>query len=46
VPSTIRFRIGAPLPPEVLFTEADAALDGAARRVEGEVQALVDGLGR
>lgn len=46
VPSTIRFRIGRPLAPEALFAAGDPELDGAYRIVEGEVQALVDGLGR
>lgn len=45
IPWTIRFRIGAPIPPEALFSAAspadDAALAGALEVVEARVQALV-----
>jgi len=39
IPWTIRFRIGAPIPVDELFS---GDLDGALARVEGEVQRLVD----
>jgi 1-acyl-sn-glycerol-3-phosphate acyltransferase len=43
IPSRIRFRIGPAISPEELFgTAGDAPLDAAGRRVEREVQALVD----
>ena len=42
IPSPIRMRIGAPLPPDALFGEDDASLDRALAGVEGEVQSLVD----
>jgi len=44
VPSTIRMRIGTPIPPAELFRDGDGdeALAAAYARVEGEVQRLVD----
>lgn len=44
VPVTLRFRIGAPLPPEALFDgpEDDAVLREALAKVEAAVQAQVD----
>ncbi|MEM1034753.1 MAG: 1-acyl-sn-glycerol-3-phosphate acyltransferase [Myxococcota bacterium] len=45
-PSKIRFRIGSPLSPEVLFRDGDPELDGAYALVEGAVQDLVDALRR
>jgi 1-acyl-sn-glycerol-3-phosphate acyltransferase len=45
VPSTIRMRIGPPIPPEALFEDGgDEALPRALARVEGAVRGLVDGL--
>ena len=42
VPSTIRMRIGKPISSAELFGEGEGDLDGAYRKVEGAVQALVD----
>jgi len=40
-PATIRFRIGTPLAPEVLFVPEDESLRGALARTEAAVQELV-----
>jgi len=47
IPSTIRMRIGAPLPPDMLFDGAadDAPLGRALVLVEAAVQALVQAAG-
>lgn len=42
VPTRVRFRVGAPLPPEVLFPP-DGDLESAYAMVHDRVQALVDG---
>ena len=45
VPSTIRLRIGTPIPPAELFHDDDDELDRAYGRVESAVQQLVTSLG-